>query len=231
MNWKLKLGDILFKYRSFTPVPLIVIVFVFFKPQLSTVNNILLLTIGIFVMISGELIRVVSVGFSFSGTSGRENFLRADSLNVSGIYSIVRNPLYIGNLLIYSGLLIVYSNIYALLFFDILLIIQYYFIILSEENFLKNTYGNEYSKYKKNTNSILPKFGNYRKPENEFDSLKVIFKENDSVFNALFIFGIIVLYKGYIFSGNILHGKYFALYFGALIVSYILIKLLKKRLF
>ncbi|MCK4888781.1 MAG: lipid A phosphate methyltransferase, partial [Candidatus Aminicenantes bacterium] len=166
MNWKLRLGDFLFKYRSFTPVPLIIIVFVFFKPQISPVNNVLLLAAGFFIMISGELIRVISVGFSFTGTSGRENFLRADSLNVSGIYSVVRNPLYIGNLLIYSGLLIVYSNLFALIFFDILLIVQYYFIILSEEEFLKNTYGDEYSEYKESVNSILPGFGRYRKPDN-----------------------------------------------------------------
>ena len=182
-------------------------------------------------MISGELIRVISVGFSFTGTSGRENFLRADSLNVSGIYSVVRNPLYIGNLLIYSGLLIVYSNLFALIFFDILLIVQYYFIILSEEEFLKNTYGDEYSEYKESVNSILPGFGRYKKPENKFDRLKVIFKENDSVFNALVIFGVIILYKGYTLSGKLTNGKSFAIYFGVLIISYILIKLLKTRLF
>ncbi len=231
MNWKLKSGDFLFKYRSFTPIPLIIIVFIFFKPQINPENNVLLLIAGLFVMSSGEFIRVISVGFSFTGTSGRENFLRADSLNVSGIYSVVRNPLYIGNLLIYSGLLILYSNIYAHIFFDIFMIVQYYFIILSEQDFLQNTYGIEYSEYKKNVNSILPKFGNYMKPENKFDRMKVIFKENDSVFNALIIFGIIILYKGYIYSGNVFHGRSFSIYFGVLIVSYILIKLLKKRFF
>jgi len=221
----------LFKFRSFTPVPLIIIVFVFFKPQLNPVNNILLISIGLFVMISGELIRVVSVGFSFSGTSGRENFLRADSLNISGIYSIVRNPLYIGNLLIYSGLLIVYSNLYALIFFDILLIVQYYFIIKSEGSYLISTYGEEYLDYRKKVNSIIPGFKNYKKPENRFDSMKVIFKENDSVFNAIVIFGLIIMYKGYILTGKILYGKPFSIYFGVLIISYILIKLLKKRIF
>ncbi len=229
MNWKLNTGDFLFKYRSFTPIPLIIVVFVFFKLGINPLNDKLLLIAGFVLMFLGELIRVVSVGFSFTGTSGRENFLRADNLNISGIYSVVRNPLYMGNLLIYSGLLIVYSNIYALLFFDILLIVQYYFIIFAEEAYLQRNYGDQYSDYKKSVNSILPKVRNYRKPENKFDRLKVIFKENDSVFNALVIFGIIKMYKGYILSGKIIHGKSFAIYFGVMIISYILIKVLKKR--
>ena len=231
MNWKLKIGNFLFRFRSFTPVPLIIVVFVFFRPEINPAMNNVLIISGLLVMFSGELIRIISVGFSFTGTSGRESFLRADNLNVSGIYSVIRNPLYIGNLLIYTGLLIAYSNIYALIFFDLLLIVQYYFIVLAEENFLKETYGDEYLSYKKIVKSILPRFGNYKKPENKFNKLKVIFKENDSIFNALVIFGIIELYKGYISTGGIVHGKSYSVYFGVLIISYIIIKILKKKIF
>ncbi len=229
MKWKLRFGNFLFKYRSFTPIPLIIIVFVFFKPYIKLSSDNLLTVAGLIVMFLGEVIRLISVGFSFHGTSGRENFLRAESLNVSGIYSVVRNPLYIGNLLIYTGLLIVYSNLYALLIFDILLIVQYYFIILSEEEFLKEKYGIEYSKYCEKVNSIFPGFRDYIKPENKFNRLKVLFKENDSIFNALIIFGIILMYKGYIYSGRVLHGKSFSIYFGVLILFYIIIKIIKKK--
>ncbi len=231
MNSILKAGNFLFKYRSFTPIPLILIVFLFFRPVIDPEIDNILTAVGLFIICSGEFIRILSVGYSFSGTSGRENFLRADSLNVSGIYSIVRNPLYIGNLLIYTGLLIVYSNIYALLFFNALLILQYFFIIKAEEDYLEKTYGDEYIKYKNSVNSIVPSFGRYKSPENKFSRIKVFMKENDSVFNALIIFGLILLYKGYILSGNLIHGKAYALYFGTIIVSYIVIKILKKKFF
>ncbi len=230
MNTILKIGNYLFKYRSFTPIPLIVIVFVFFKPEIIPGWNNLLTAAGFLVLFFGEIIRIISVGYSFSGTSGRENFLRADSLNVTGIYSVVRNPLYIGNLLIYTGLLTVYSNLYALLFFDSLLIIQYFFIIRAEENYLEMRYGDKFTKYKKSVCSIIPSFGHYISPENKFSRLKVIMKENDSVFNALVIFGLIIMYKLYILFGRIVHGKTFLTYFGILIISYILIKLLKKKI-
>jgi len=231
MNISVKIGNFLFRHRSFTPVPLIIAVFLFFTPAIIPGRDNFLTSAGLLILIAGEIVRILSVGYSFAGTSGRENFLRADNLNVTGIYSIVRNPLYIGNLLIYTGLLIAYSNLWALVFFDSLLILQYYFIIQSEESFLEQTYGKEYLDYKKKVRSIIPSFREYKKPANPFNRIKVIMKENDSVFNALLIFGLIILYKEYLTSGKVLYGKSFVLYFGVLIISYILIKLIKKRVY
>ncbi|MCP5107562.1 MAG: lipid A phosphate methyltransferase, partial [bacterium] len=86
----------MFKHRSFTPVPFIVLVFIVFKPIDMGEENIIIAVGGLLLSFLGETIRVVSVGYAYAGTSGRETYLRAESLNVTGIYSIVRNPLYIG---------------------------------------------------------------------------------------------------------------------------------------
>ena len=229
MNWELKTGNFLFKYRSFTPVPLIVAVFLFFKPVILPGADTLLTISGIVVMAAGEILRIISVGYSFSGTSGRENFLRADHLNVSGIYSVVRNPLYIGNIMIYTGLLLTYSNIYALLFFDAMLIAQYYFIILAEEDYLERTYGNEYTVYKNKVRSIIPVPGGYRKPVNRFNGVKVIFKENDSVFNALIILIMITQYKQSITSGTFRLTAVSVGFVSVLVILYIVIKTVKSK--
>ncbi len=189
---KLKIGNILFKNRSFTTLPLILALFLFFKPMSFEITyNI----VGFLITVLGEIIRIIAVGFSFRGTSGRENYLRAEKLNKTGIYSIVRNPLYIGNFLIFTGLLIVFSNVYALILFQLYLILQYYFIIISEENYLKEKFGEFYNEYKRNVNRVIPKFKNYIKPENGFNLRKVILKENDSVFNLLVMFILILIYK------------------------------------
>ncbi|MEN8154199.1 MAG: isoprenylcysteine carboxylmethyltransferase family protein [Acidobacteriota bacterium] len=229
MNWKIKFGNFLFKYRSFTPIPLIVFVFLLFSPVNYGHINLYIDLGGISLLIFGELIRILSVGFSFTGTSGRENYLRADKLNTSGIYSVVRNPLYIGNIFIYSGLLIVFSNIYALLFFVILLIVQYYFIILSEQEYLKVKYGESYKKYCSEVRSIIPGFRNRRRAENKFNLKKVLFKENDSVFNSLFLLGLVLIFKYKIFYSVVKNTKLWILYFSILIMLYILIKIIKRR--
>lgn len=229
MNLKIKLGNFLFKYRSFTPVPLIILVFLLFTPVNYGDLNIYFNLAGIVLAVTGELIRILSVGYSFAGTSGRENYLRADHLNTSGIYSIVRNPLYIGNLLIYSGLLLIFSNFSALIFFDVLLIIQYYFIILSEQEYLRSQYGEDYREYCNKVRPVIPGFRHLRKAENKFDLKKVIFKENDSIFNSIFLIGLVMIFKEKVFFSVIKYPVFWMIYFPFIIFLYIVIKILKRR--
>ena len=219
----------MFKHRSFTPIPLIVLVFVFFKPLNLEEKNIIVNIAGLLVSFAGEIIRVVAVGYAHSGTSGRESFLRAEHLNTSGIYSIVRNPLYIGNFLIFSGLIVVFSNILALLIFSLFLILQYYFIILAEENFLKKEYGSGYENYCSRVRRILPAFKDYKKNQNPFNLKKIIFKENDSLFNLLLMYLLILLYKEKIFRGFISRSLHYIVPGIALVILYIIVKIIKKR--
>ena len=228
-DWKLTLGNFLFRHRSFTPIPLIVLVFILFKPMDLGKWNIILNLGGLLVSFFGEFIRVMAVGYSFAGTSGRESYLRADALNVTGIYSIVRNPLYIGNFFIFSGLVVVFSNPYAVLVFGIFLVVQYYFVILAEEDFLRGKYGEEYDTYCRRVKRIFPTFRDYRKNRNPFNPRKVIFKENDSVFNMLVMYLLVLLYKERFFLGTIGNALFYIISGGVLILGYIFVKVLKKR--
>jgi len=170
------------------------------------------------------------VGFAGSGTSGRESYFKADSLNMDGLYSIVRNPLYIGNILIFNGLLILYGNLIAGLIFNVFLISQYLLIIFSEEHYLKQVYGDQYFKYLQQVNRLFPKLTGYRKPAISYNLKKVIFKENDSVFNWLLIYVLIVIYKD--LQGSAFQDRNYLLYIviGVILVTgYTGIKLMKKK--
>jgi len=228
-NWKLKLGNFLFKHRSFTPVPFIVLVFVIFKPINMGGQNIIINVGGLLLSLLGEMIRVISVGYAYEGTSGRESYLRAENLNITGIYSIVRNPLYIGNFFMFTGLVAVFSNIYALLVFGVFLVLQYYFVILSEENFLIETYGKDYEAYCTRVRRIIPTFKDYKKNQNPFNLRKVIFKENDSVFNMLVMYVLVLLYKERVFTGSIGEPFYYIIPGVVLITGYVIIKIIKKK--
>ncbi len=229
MNWKLKLGNFLFKHRSFTPVPFIVLVFVIFKPVDLGDYNLLVNLAGVALSFCGELIRVMAVGYSFEGTSGRESYLRADSLNTTGIYSVVRNPLYIGNFFIFVGLVAVFANVFAVIVFAVFSIVQYYFVILAEENYLKTTYSEPYADYCGGVKRILPTFKNYKKNRNPFNLKKVVFKENDSVFNLLVMFLLVLLYKERVFAGAIERPLFYIIPGGVLLAAYIIVKIFKKR--
>lgn len=224
--WPLRIGKFLFKFRSFTPLPLILLTFVFFKP---VSNSPLWTAIGIAVACAGEGIRFISVGYAGSGTSGRENFLKAESLNSTGLYSLVRNPLYWGNIFIFAGLLTVYAQPLALAVFIAFLFIQYHFIVLAEEEFLLQQHGRAYDDYCGRVNRWVPRFNGYARPVQSFAGRKVFFKENDSCFNLLLAALLVLAWKDKVFSGRLRHPVVLAGAVALLVVFYIWVKILKKK--
>ena len=66
----------------------------------------------------------------------------------SGIYSIVRHPIYIGNILMPLGLALAFRAVYALLYAPVT-IIFFTLTTFIEERELKEEYGEEHIKYKK----------------------------------------------------------------------------------
>jgi hypothetical protein len=172
---------------------------------------------------------MISVGYAGSGTSGRENFLKAESLNTTGLYSLVRNPLYWGNGFIFAGLLTVYAQPTALVLFIIFLFLQYHFIVLAEEQFLSQQHGQAYSDYCGRVNRWLPRFGGYQPPRQPFAFKKVFFKENDSCFNLLVATGLILAWKENHFSGKMSSPLFFAGAALLLVFLYAWVKILKKK--
>ena len=54
--------------------------------------------------LAGLAVRAVAVAYAPDGTSSRDTHrMRAPSLNTTGLYSVVRNPLYLGNGLMWLG--------------------------------------------------------------------------------------------------------------------------------
>jgi protein-S-isoprenylcysteine O-methyltransferase Ste14 len=225
-KWPLRLGKFLFRFRSFTPLPLILLTFIFFKPLSPSW---FWTALGLAVAFLGEGIRAISVGYAGSGTSGRESYLKAESLNTSGLYSLVRNPLYWGNGLIFAGLLTVYAQPLALAVFILFLFLQYHFIVLAEESFLRERYGPDYDEYCRHVNRWLPRFDRHLAPGHPFAWRKVFFKENDSCFNLLFAALLILAWKEYFFLGRVRHPLLFAGAALLLILLFAWLKFLKKK--
>lgn len=155
-----KLASKLFKYRSYTPIPFLVVMLIFHATTPAS------LITGFAVAVVGEFIRFW--GVSWAGSETRTtNEVGGSNLVISGPFAYVRNPLYVGNILIYLGLgimsfaLFPYLQIGALLFF----IFQYHFIVKGEENYLYKTYGNFYIEYVKNVPRFLPRSTPYKNLE------------------------------------------------------------------
>ena len=100
-------GNWLFKRRSWLPVLLIApgLAVMYYVNRQSILYNLSEELIFLMISLFGQLIRVITVGFAPGNTSGRNTSYGqlADEINTSGIYSVVRHPLYVGNFFMWLG--------------------------------------------------------------------------------------------------------------------------------
>ncbi len=73
----------------------------------------------------------------------------ANSLQTTGIYSISRNPMYLGLLSIYIGVAFFKGNYWTFILIPIVILVITYFVILKEEKYLSRTFETDYTDYKK----------------------------------------------------------------------------------
>lgn len=124
----------------------------------------------------GLLLRVKTVGHAPKGTSGRNmRHQRADVLNTTGMYSIVRNPLYLGNFFMYLGVAMVPRFWWMPLLLVLAFVLYYERIIFAEEQFLERKFGTAYRDWAARTPAFVPRLRRWRKPELPF-SLKTTIK-------------------------------------------------------
>jgi len=145
------LRSFLFKKRSYTPIPIVILILYFSDPIFPY------WLYGIMLIIFGESIRINAV--SYAGGRTRTTKVGANSLCTSGPYSRTRNPLYIGNVLIYSGVVLVSGGIYLFYLFLVVIIyflFQYSMIISLEEEKLESLFSQSYLEYKENVPRLIP---------------------------------------------------------------------------
>ena len=175
-------GNWLFRWRSYLPLVFIVLMAAaMIHPQFpwgSFELHELWENVCLAVSFVGLLIRVLVVGYAPAATSGRNTRSQvADSLNTTGLYSIVRHPLYIGNFLIGLGITMVcwvwwLPVIYALLF-----LVYYERIMLAEEAFLHRSFGEEFDRWAAATPAFWPRFSKWRRPTLPFSFRNVLRRE------------------------------------------------------
>lgn len=156
----INISSVAFKYRSYTPIPFLALMLIF---QQSTPFT---LIIGFIVGLLGELIRYWGVSWAGSETRTTGG-VGGTFLIISGPFAFVRNPLYVGNILIYLGLgimsfaLFPYLQIIAIIFF----LFQYYFIVKEEEKYLVEKFKEQYKDYCKNVPAFFPRILPYKNPQ------------------------------------------------------------------
>ncbi len=187
-------GNILFRYRSFLPLIIIlagIIVFFYDNINQQVVSNdktyTLIEIISLVVSFSGLMIRIIAVGHTPANTSGRNTKEQlADEINTTGIYSTVRHPLYLGNFFMWAGAVILIANAWFFIVFVLAYWIYYERIMYAEEQFLRRKFGQPYVDWAATTPPFIPS-GKFKvKSKYPFSMKKILKKEKNGVF-AIFI--------------------------------------------
>jgi protein-S-isoprenylcysteine O-methyltransferase Ste14 len=131
------------------------------------------------VALAGLGLRVLTAGTVPRRTSGRNKAKGqvADSLNTTGVYSLVRNPLYLANFLIVLGVMMLPAVWWMVVLGSCFFWLWYERIILAEEAYLRVKFGAEYERWAQRTPAILPSFRNYRAPSLPFSVRTAVKRE------------------------------------------------------
>src|SRR5262249_18207374 len=136
-------GRLLFKWRSFTPVLLVVMAVPLLWQSRGSASPAWLVS-GLSLCLAGQALRAWVLGQVPDGTSGQNEKLIATELNTSGPYALTRNPLYLGNFAITLGLCLIAHDLRVLCIVVALFAVQYRAIIAAEERFLRDRFGAAY---------------------------------------------------------------------------------------
>jgi len=195
MTYLISLGRFFFKSRNYLFPALVLSLYALHPPQGTIFNSALTETITDIVAISlvgaGVLIRFLVIGFGRVTRDGNQKTAHADTLFTKGMFGISRNPLYLGNILIYAGVFRLHGAQEVFLIGTLLFIFIYITIILSEEAYLSKTFGADYAAYKAEVPRLLPRLKNWpRAKENmQFSWAKALIGEYNVATQAALMVG------------------------------------------
>jgi len=183
-------GNWLFRWRSFLPIALLfgAVPLVLFGAADVAPGSMSWSLICLAVALSGQWVRALCVGYTPRGTSGRntKEGQVAESLNSKGMYGHCRHPLYLGNFLMWFGIVLYMGNAWFIVVFTLLFWLYYERIMFVEEQFLRGKFGPSYLEWSDTVPAFLPKLTRWSSPGVPF-SLRNVIKREYNGFVALFV--------------------------------------------
>jgi protein-S-isoprenylcysteine O-methyltransferase Ste14 len=227
-------GSWLFRHRSYLPLVAIP-VFLACLPSFTYLGanhklNEVWQMFCLAISFSGLAIRILTVGRAPLGTSGRNTREQvANMLNTTGIYSVVRHPLYLGNYLILLGMAL-WPHIWWLAVITSCLFALYYErIMLAEESFLLERFDGSFETWAAATPAFLPRLRGWKPSAISFCWRTVLQREYNAfllILGVFFVFDLI----GDSFAERRWHLTYgwFSFFIAGFVISATL-RTLKKR--
>jgi protein-S-isoprenylcysteine O-methyltransferase Ste14 len=130
--------------------------------------------------------RAYTVGTVPRGTSGRNTASQeAAVLNTSGMYSVVRHPLYLANYSIMLGCTIFTGSWWLPLVVSVLFWVYYERIAFAEEEYLRQQFGEQFTSWSARTPAFFPSFTHWQHPSLPFSGRTALRREYGGLLTIL----------------------------------------------
>jgi protein-S-isoprenylcysteine O-methyltransferase Ste14 len=103
--------------------------------------------LGVLLALAGQALRAATIGLDYIVRGGQNGCVHADELVTGGLFAHCRNPLYVANLIIITGVAFASDSAVALVLAPVLFAFAYYCIVRAEEDFLARRFGEAYRRY------------------------------------------------------------------------------------
>jgi protein-S-isoprenylcysteine O-methyltransferase Ste14 len=225
-------GNWLFRRRSWLPVFMVVagIIMLYQGNRQAILFDLRDEMIFLGVSIFGQVIRIITVGFTPKNTSGRNTAFGqlADELNMTGVYSIVRHPLYVGNFFMWLGPVLFLRSVWFTVVFGLVYWLYYERIMFAEEQFLRRKFGDIYDRWSENVSAFIPFSFRFIPPKLPFSIKNVLKREYNSFVNIFIIFILLDIFRNYFISERIYFTKIWLWLFAGAVLIWIIVRSIHK---
>lgn len=190
-NAFIRTGDFFFKYRNLLFPLLLVTLFVIRPPSyeywglewLEGIKDVA----AVLIVLAGLTLRASVIGFAYIKRGGLNKQVYADTLVTEGFFGVCRNPLYVGNFIIYFGVLLMHGSPLVIVLGMAFFAFVYSAIVAAEEFFLRGKFGEAFDVYCRD----VPRWGfrmeRFKQATEgmEFSLKRVVAKDYTTITNAI----------------------------------------------
>lgn len=154
-------GPVFYRHRTFLLPGTLLLLVLLFEPRAAGGSrrlDTLVDLAGFALALAGQGLRAAVIGYAYIRRGGKDGKAYADDLVTGGLFAHARNPLYLGNLLILLGLLIMFGNPVAFAIAAPLGLFFYAAIVASEEAYLRGRFGAVFDEYCRRVPRWIPDF-------------------------------------------------------------------------
>jgi hypothetical protein len=153
----------------------------------------------------------------------------AEVLNTTGMYSVVRHPLYVGNFIMWLGISLFFHLWWFTLLIALIFWVYYEKIMYAEEAFLHRQFGDQFLVWAEKTPLFIPNFSLWQAPAMKFSVKSALKREYASFFAMIAILiGLKIITGLWVERSLALDPMWLGIFLGSLGI-YLMVRFLKKK--